>query len=58
MSVHNEVRVFVRTRPTAQFAQDLIQYLPDQQVRKNKQEVDFFSFISFGIISFQHIGLL
>lgn len=37
MSVHNEVRVYIRARPTAQFAQDLIQYLPDEQVRKNKQ---------------------
>ena len=28
----NGVSVFVRTRPTAKFAQDLIEYLPDGQV--------------------------
>ncbi|XP_022533795.2 kinesin-like protein KIF9 [Astyanax mexicanus] len=32
MSAHSsEVKVFVRTRPTACFAQDLIEYLPDKQ---------------------------
>uniref|UniRef100_A0A8C9S9F9 Kinesin-like protein n=1 Tax=Scleropages formosus TaxID=113540 RepID=A0A8C9S9F9_SCLFO len=33
MSVHgSDVKVFVRTRPTAHFATDLIEYLPDGQV--------------------------
>ncbi|KAF4089757.1 hypothetical protein AMELA_G00069680 [Ameiurus melas] len=31
MNAHNEVRVYVRTRPTAQFAQELIEYSPDKQ---------------------------
>ncbi|XP_053089270.1 kinesin-like protein KIF9 isoform X2 [Pangasianodon hypophthalmus] len=43
MSAHNEVRVYVRTRPTAQFAQELIEYLPDNQtvnvrLRKNSRK--------------------
>ncbi|XP_060774921.1 kinesin-like protein KIF9 [Neoarius graeffei] len=44
MSVPNEgVEVYVRTRPTAQFAQELIEYLPDKQTvnvrhRKNSRK--------------------
>lgn len=43
MSVPNEgVEVYVRTRPTAQFAQELIEYLPDKQVCKHKKRKSTF----------------
>ncbi|KAG7329998.1 hypothetical protein KOW79_006220 [Hemibagrus wyckioides] len=32
MSAHNEAKVYIRIRPTAQFAQELIEYLPDEQM--------------------------
>ncbi|XP_053484194.1 kinesin-like protein KIF9 isoform X2 [Ictalurus furcatus] len=37
MNAHNEVRVYVRTRPTAQFAQELIECLPDKQTVNVRQ---------------------
>ncbi|KAL1006914.1 hypothetical protein UPYG_G00078840 [Umbra pygmaea] len=43
MSAHaggSKVRVFIRTRPTANFAQDLIEYLPDRQTVSIHQEKD------------------
>lgn len=54
MSVHNEVRVYVRTKPTAQFAQELIEYLPDKQVHRNEQG----SRLLFSIFYFQRTALV
>ncbi|CAB1349566.1 unnamed protein product [Coregonus sp. 'balchen'] len=38
--VGSEVRVFIRSRPTANFAQELIQYLPDRQTVSVHQRKD------------------
>ncbi|KAI5627950.1 kinesin-like protein KIF9, partial [Silurus asotus] len=38
MSVHNEVMVYVRTRPTTRFAQELIECLPDKQTVNIRQK--------------------
>lgn len=50
MSAHNEAKVYIRIKPTAQFAQELIEYLPDKQVHKQG--------LLFNIPSIQHITSL